>query len=199
MTIALRTPRLLLRQWRDEDVEPAVAMMADPEVSKLLLGPYDRARSEEWVASLRGYWREHGYGHWVVEVPGEAAFAGEVGLNRIAWDAHFTPAVEVGWRLARRFWGRGIAFEAARATIEDGFARLGLAEIVAITTPPNRLSWRLMERLGMVRDRDGDFDHPRVPDGHPLKRHVLYRATGWSSEQGEAGPPPSAARNGPGG
>ena len=178
MTLALRTPRLLLRQWRDEDIEPAAAMMADPDVSRLLLGPYDRARSEQWVASLREHWRAHGYGHWVVEVPGEAPFAGEVGLNRIPWTAHFTPAVEVGWRLARNFWGRGIAYEAARAVIEDGFARLGLAEIVAITTPPNRSSWRLMERLGMVRDREGDFDHPRVPDRHPLKRHVLYRLRG---------------------
>jgi RimJ/RimL family protein N-acetyltransferase len=175
VTLALRTPRLLLRQWRDEDVEPFVAMSADAEVMELLLGPYDRAKSEEWVAWARNYWREHGYGQWVVEVPGEAEFAGIAGLNRIAWEAHFTPAVEVGWRLVRGFWGRGIAFEAARATIEDGFSRLGLREIVAITTPPNRRSRRLMERLGMVRDPAGDFDHPRVPDGHPLKRHVLYR------------------------
>ena len=175
MTLALRTPRLRLRQWRDEDAQPFAAMSADPEVMELLLGPYDREKSGAWVAWARDYWREHGYGQWVVELPGEADFAGIVGLNRLTWVAHFTPAVEVDWRLAREFWGRGIAFEAARAVIEDGFARLDLAEIVAITTPPNRRSWRLMERLGMVRDPEGDFDHPRVPDGHPLKRHLLYR------------------------
>jgi RimJ/RimL family protein N-acetyltransferase len=108
-------------------------------------------------------------------LPGEASFAGIAGLNRIAFEAHFTPAVEVAWRLMRPYWGQGIAYEAARAMIEHGFYRLGLDEIVAITTPANRRSWRLMERLGMVRDAGGDFDHPRVPAGHPLVRHVLYR------------------------
>lgn len=175
MTISLRTSRLLLRQWQDEDAETFAAMSADPEVMELLLGPYDRAKSDEWVAWARGCWRDNGYGMWVIEVPGEAAFAGVVGLNRISWDAHFTPAVEVAWRLIRRFWGRGIAFDAARAALDDGFTRVGLTEVVAITTPPNRRSWRLMERLGMVRDLAGDFDHPRVPEGHPLRRHVLYR------------------------
>jgi ribosomal-protein-alanine N-acetyltransferase len=175
MTLALRTPRLLLRQWGDADAEPFAAMSADPEVTALLLGPFDRARSDEWVAWARNFWRENGYGQWIVEIPGEAEFAGVVGLTRIPWEAPFTPAVEAAWRLARKFWGRGIAFEAARAVLEDGFARLGLDEIVAITTPPNERSRRLMERLGMVRDLAGDFDHPRVPDGHPLQRHVLYR------------------------
>ncbi|HEY1796969.1 MAG TPA: GNAT family N-acetyltransferase [Stellaceae bacterium] len=178
MTLAVRTPRLLLRQWRDEDAEPFAAMSADPEVTALLLGPFDRAKSDEWVALARDFWRANGYGQWVVEVPGEAKFAGVVGLTRILWEAPFTPVVEAAWRLARPYWGRGIAFEAARAAIEDGFSRLRLEEIVAITTPPNERSWRLMERLGMVRDTAGDFDHPRVPDGHPLKRHVLYRLKG---------------------
>jgi RimJ/RimL family protein N-acetyltransferase len=175
MAIALRTPRLLLRQWRDDDYEPFAAMSADPEVMELLLGPYDRAKSDFWVDWARNYWREHDHGQFVIELPGEASFVGIVGLNRIAFDAHFTPAVEADWRLMRRYWGRGIAYEAARAVIEDGFCRLRLGEIVAITTPANRRSWRLMERLGMVRDIVGDFDHPRVPVGHRLVRHVLYR------------------------
>lgn len=175
MALRLRTPRLLLREWRDADREPFAAMSADPEVMELLLGVMDRARADYWSDWAIRFWQEHGYGMWVVEVPGEASFAGVVGLNRIAFKAPFTPAVEIGWRLARPFWGRGIAYEAARAVIEDGFHRLGLTEIVAITTPPNERSWRLMERLGMLRDIDGDFDHPGVPDGHRLKRHVLYR------------------------
>lgn len=175
MAIALRTPRLILREWRDDDLEPFAAMSADPEVMELLLGPYDRTKNDESVAWARGVWREHNYGLWVVELPGEAPFIGVVGLNRIGYEAHFTPAVEVAWRLARPYWGRGFAYEAARATIEDGFFRLGLDEIVGVTTPPNRRSWRLMERLGMVRDGDGDFIHPRVPEGHPLQLHVLYR------------------------
>jgi len=175
MAFALRTPRLLLREWRDEDAEPFAAMSADPDVMELLLGPYDRQKSDFWVAWARDYWRDNGYGVFVVEVSGEASFVGVVGLNRLTYDAHFTPAVEAAWRLARPFWGRGIAHEAGRAVIEDGFYRLGLSEIVAITTPANHRSWRLMERLGMQRDVDGDFDHPRVPAGHPLARHVLYR------------------------
>jgi RimJ/RimL family protein N-acetyltransferase len=175
MPIRLRTPRLLLREWCDEDHEPFAAMSADPEVMELLLGPYDRAKSDFWVDWARNYWREHDHGQFVIELPDEEAFIGVVGLNRIAFASHFTPAIEVDWRLMRRYWGHGIAHEAARAVIEDGLYRLGLPEIVAITTPPNTRSWRLMERLGMVRDLDGDFNHPRVPEGNPLVRHVLYR------------------------
>jgi ribosomal-protein-alanine N-acetyltransferase len=175
MAIALRTPRLLLREWRDDDLAPFAAMSADPEVTELLLGPFDRAKSDGWAAGARNFWREHDYGQWVVEQPGEASFVGVVGLNCIGFEAPFTPAVEVSWRLARPYWGRGFAYEAARAAIEDGFYRVGLAEIVAITTPANRRSWGLMERLGMTRDIDGDFDHPGVPEGHRLRRHVLYR------------------------
>ena len=127
------------------------------------------------MAGKRDFWREHGYGEWVVEVPGEASFVGVVGLSRVTYEAHFTPAVEAAWRLARSYWGRGYAFEAARAALDDGFYRVGLKEIVAVTTPPNERSWRLMERLGMARDVDGDFDHPRVTAGLSLARHVLYR------------------------
>jgi RimJ/RimL family protein N-acetyltransferase len=176
MAISLCTARLLLREWRDEDAAPFAAMSADPEVMELLLGPFDRAKSDVWVAWARDFWREHGYGQFVVELTGEAPFVGVVGLNRIRFEAHFTPAVEIARRLARPYWGRGIAFEAARAVMGDGFYRLDLSEIVAITTPPNTRSWRLMERLGMVRDVDGDFDHPGVPEGHRLRRHMLYRA-----------------------
>jgi len=172
MPIRLRTPRLLLREWRDDDLEPFAAMSADPEVTKLLLGPFDRARSDAWAAWARGFWTEHDYGQWVVEIPDEAPFVGVVGLNLTRAVPQIVLAVEVAWRLMRPYWGQGIAFEAARAVIEDGFYRLGFDEIVAITTPPNTRSWRLMERLGMVRDIDGDFIHPGVPEGHPLQ---LYR------------------------
>jgi ribosomal-protein-alanine N-acetyltransferase len=175
MALALRTPRLLLREWRDEDADAFAAMSADAEVMELLLGPFDRATSDRWVAAVRAAWQSRNFGQWVVELPGEARFIGVVGLNRVGFEAQFTPAVEVAWRLARPYWGHGFAYEAARAAIEDGFYRVGLAEIVAITTPPNTRSWRLMERLGMVRDIGGDFDHPRVLEGHRLRRHVLYR------------------------
>jgi RimJ/RimL family protein N-acetyltransferase len=175
MALRLRTPRLLLREWRPEDADAFGAMSADAEVMELLLGPFDRATSDRWVAAAGDAWRAQNFGQWVVELPGEAPFIGVVGLSRVGFEAHFTPAVEAAWRLIRPCWGRGFAYEAARAAIEDGFYRVGLAEIVAITTPPNFRSWRLMERLGMVRDVGGDFDHPRVPEGHRLRRHVLYR------------------------
>ncbi len=123
---------------------------------------------------MQAHWDEHGFGQWVVEIPGEAAFVGVVGLARIPYEAHFTPAVEIAWRVARRHWGRGYATEAAEAALDYGFRELGLEQIVAVTVPANQRSRRVMERLGMTRDPADDFDHPNLPEG-PLRRHVLYR------------------------
>ena len=177
MPLALRTPRLILREWRDSDAEPFAAMLADPEVMRYLAGFPDRAPINDWIARARVHWAEHGWGKFVVEVPDEAAFAGVVGLDHVAFDVPFAPAVEVLWRLARPFWRRGFATEAARAVIDDGLLRLGLPEIVAFTVVGNGPSRRVMERLGMTRGSNDDFDflHPRLPAGHPLQRHVLYR------------------------
>jgi RimJ/RimL family protein N-acetyltransferase len=172
--IGLRTPRLLLREWRDEDREPFAAMSADPAVMQHLLPFPDRAASDAWIARMQAHCDEHGFCQWAVELPGEASLIGAIGLNWVAFEAAFTPAVEIGWRLARAYWGQGYAMEAARAALDDGFGRHGLAEIVAFTIPANHRSWRLMERLGMSHDPADDFDHPRV--GHPLRRHVLYRS-----------------------
>jgi RimJ/RimL family protein N-acetyltransferase len=170
MPVALRTPRLLLRQWREADAEPFAAMSADPAVMQYL-SPVDA----EWMPRAVAHWRQHGFGNWVVELPGEAPFIGVVGLNHVRWALPFTPAVEAAWRLARPYWGQGYAIEAARAAIEDGFGRLGLDRIVAYTVPANRASWQVMERLGMSRDSAEDFDHPSRPEGHPQRRCVLYR------------------------
>jgi len=170
VAVALRTPRLLLREWRDEDAAPFAAMSADPEVLRYLSAP-----DAEWIARMRAHFAVHGFGNFVVELPGEAPFIGVIGLNHVRWTLPFTPAVEAGWRLARPYWGKGYAVEAARAAIEDGFGRLGLEEIVAYTVPENRASRQVMERLGMTRDPAEDFDHPSRPEGDPLRRHVLYR------------------------
>lgn len=170
MAIALRTPRLLLREWRDEDAAAFAAMSADPALTEFLLPP-----SPDWVARARRHWDEHGFGQFVVELPGECAFIGAIGLDRLRWAVPFAPAVEAAWRLARPYWGQGYATEAARAVVEDGFFRLGFDEIVAFTAVGNRRSSSVMERLGMSRDPAEDFDHPRLPAGHPLRRHVLYR------------------------
>ena len=169
MTVSLRTPRLLLRPWRDEDVAAFAELSADPAVMEYPVP------LPGWVARTRAHWDEHGFGQWVVEIPGEASFIGVVGLNTTSYEAHFTPAVEVAWRLARAYWGRGYATEAAQAALDYGFEKLALAEIVATTVPANQRSRRVMERLGMTRAPEDDFDIPHLPEG-PLKRHVLYRS-----------------------
>jgi len=175
VAVSLRTPRLLLRPWRDQDFAAFAELAADPAVMEYLRPLPDRGISNEaWVARARAHWQEHGFGQWVVELPDEASFIGVVGLNAIAFAAHFTPAVEIAWRLARAYWSRGYATEAAGAALDYGFEILGLSEIVAITVPANQRSRRVMERLGMTRDPGEDFDHPSLPEG-PLRRHVLYR------------------------
>jgi RimJ/RimL family protein N-acetyltransferase len=177
MTVALRTLRLLLREWRDQDAGLFAVISVDPAVMHYLVPFPDRAAIDTWVEGTRTHWRKHGFGQWVVELPGAADFIGVVGLSHVRFALSFAPAVEAAWRLARPYWGKGYAHEAARAAIEDGFGRLGLDEIVAFTVPANRASRRVMEKLGMSRNpaEDFDFDHPRLPPGHALRRHVLYR------------------------
>jgi RimJ/RimL family protein N-acetyltransferase len=134
-----------------------------------------REQSDALAAAIEAHFDEHGFGLWAVEIPTIARFAGFVGLAERRFEAPFTPCVEIGWRLAAAHWGRGYATEAARAVLAFGFQTLGLDEIVSFTVPGNRRSRRVMERIGMVRDPADDFDHPAMPEGHPLRRHVLYR------------------------
>jgi RimJ/RimL family protein N-acetyltransferase len=169
----LRTERLLLRAWRDEDLAPFAALNADPEVRRHFPAALGRAESDGQAERIRAGFAAHGFGLWAVEVPGQAAFIGFVGLAVPNFEAHFTPCVEIGWRLARPHQGRGYATEGARAALDFGFTRLGLAEIVSFTVPANLSSRRVMEKLGM--QLTDDFDHPLLPAGHPLQRHVLYR------------------------
>ncbi len=175
MTTSLRTERLVLRPWRDEDLEPFAAMGQDPEVMAHFPGLIDRARAEAILLRFRAHFAKHGWGIFALEAPGVAPFLGFVGLQWVPFEAPFTPAVEIGWRLARAHWGNGYATEAARAALDFGFDELSLEEIVAMTVRANVRSWRVMERIGMMRDEGGDFDHPNVPEGHPLRRHILYR------------------------
>ena len=186
--ITLSTPRLILRPWRDEDGESFAAMFEDPAVMEFLMPAKDRAAIDAIVARIRSHFDQHGYGWWAAELRSTGAFIGFVGLSHIPFEADFTPAVEVGWRLASAYWGQGYATEGARASLEAAFTRLGLAEIVSITVPANARSVRVMERIGMTRDPAGDFDHPRLPEGHPLRRHVLYRIgrERWLQRSGSA-------------
>jgi RimJ/RimL family protein N-acetyltransferase len=171
----LRTDRLLLRRWRDSDREPFARMNADREVMRFFPAPLSRAESDAFIDRIERQFDERGFGLWAVEIPGVAPFIRDVGLSVPRFEAHFMPAVEVGWRLDRPFWGRGYATEAARAATADAFERIGLKQIVSFTIPINLPSIRVMERLGMTRNPDDDFDHPGVPARHPYRRHVLYR------------------------
>jgi len=172
-----RTARLLLRGFRGDDLGPLAALNADPAVMEHLPGPMTLEDSAAQLARFRQHWEEHGFGWWAVEVPGVAPFIGWVGLARPRFEAHFTPCVEIGWRLAAAHWNQGYATEGAREALRFGW-ELGsprLEEIVAFTVPGNARSRRVMEKLGMRHDPADAFEHPRLPPGHPLRPHVLYR------------------------
>lgn len=174
-TDPVRTARLLLRPWVDADKEPFAAMNANPRVMEHFPSVQTRAESDASVERVRKHFDERGFGAWAVELPGVAPFIGFVGLIVPRFEAHFTPCVEVGWRIAPAHWNRGYATEGAREALRVGFERLGLPEIVSMTVPGNLASRRVMEKLGMTRDPKDDFDHPQVPEGSPVRRHVLYR------------------------
>lgn len=171
----LRTERLLLRGWRAGDRPLFAALNADPQVMEFFPAALSRAESDAFVDRIEAHWAANGYGLWAVEVPGVAPFVGYIGLWDAVFEAPFTPSVEVGWRLARSAWGHGYATEGARAALSYGYGVLRLPEILTFTAAVNLRSRAVMERLGMTRDPAEDFDHPRVPEGHVLRRHVLYR------------------------
>ena len=186
-----RTERLVLRRWREADIEPFAALNADPVVMEHFQGLQTREGTEAFVGRIEAHWEAHGWGLWAVEVPGVAPFIGFTGL----WPADYVtgePMVEVGWRAARAYWGHGYVTEAAREALRFGFEDVGLEEIVSFTVPQNERSWRVMERIGLVRQPARDFDHPRVDAvAYPhLIRHVLYaldRET-WRGRQAMAAP-----------
>jgi len=169
------TDRLLLRRWLPSDTAPFAELNADPRVMKFLTRPLSRAESDALAARIEEHFEQHGFGLWAVEAVGVAPFIGFVGLSVPRFEAAFTPCVEIGWRLAGGYWGHGYASEAASAAAQFAFNRLGLEEIVSFTVPENVRSRRVMERIGMTRDPREDFDHPALPAGHRLSRHVLYR------------------------
>jgi RimJ/RimL family protein N-acetyltransferase len=164
-----------LRQWRAEDREPFAAMNSDPRVMEFFRSTLTRHDSDAMVERIERHFDHYGFGLWAIEIPGVAPFIGFAGLAWARFDAHFTPAVEIGWRLAMAYWGQGYATEAARLALGFGFDILALEETVSFTTASNLRSRAVMERLGMRRDLAGDFGYPGFPEGHPFRRHVLYR------------------------
>jgi ribosomal-protein-alanine N-acetyltransferase len=165
----------MLRRWLPQDLAPFAQLNADPEVMRFFPQPLTVTEVEALITRIETHFDRHGFGFWAVELRTTGDFIGCIELNIPTFDAPFTPTVEIGWRLARRFWGQGYATEGAIAALGFGFDVLNLWEIVAFTAQINQRSIAVMERIGMHRNPEDDFDHPALPSGHHLQRHVLYR------------------------
>ena len=171
----IMTSRLILRQWKDADKNPFAVLNADPNVMEFFPARLTPPQSDDLFMKIQAHFRKHGFGLYAMELKAEGSFVGFVGLNVPSFHAHFTPCVEIGWRLSYDVWGRGLATEGAHAVVKHAREVLGLQEIVSFTVPSNVRSRRVMEKLAMTHDPADDFDHPQLPPGHPLRRHVLYR------------------------
>ena len=171
--LGLQTPRLVLRRWRESDAEPFYRMNSDPRVMEFFPACLTREESDALIALADAHFDTHGFGPFAAELRSTGELAGFVGLMVPQFQAYFTPCVEIGWRLGAGFWNQGLATEGAEAVLRMAFGALGMREIVSFTVPDNLRSRRVMEKLGM--QYDGNFDHPGLPEGHPFRRHVLYR------------------------
>lgn len=170
----IKTERLILRQWRKEDLEPFAELNADPRVREFFPGLMSREECERSIKLMSDHITRCGWGFWAVSLIETNEFIGFIGLEDVYFQAHFTPAVEIGWRLAFDYWGKGYATEGAKTALAYGFETLNLDEIVSFTATQNIRSRRVMERIGMHHNPRDDFDHPKLPEGHKLRRHVLY-------------------------
>lgn len=171
----IETKRLILRTWEDEDIEPMTHINQDPKVCEHLPAIVDRRATEALIKHIIQHYEQHGFTLYAVELKSTHEFIGFLGLMIPSFQAHFTPAVEIGWRLSSHHWGHGYATEGAKAVLDYAFNQLGLKEIVSLTVPANTRSIRVMEKIGMKRDISDDFHHPKLPNNHPLSLHVLYR------------------------
>ena len=170
-----RTERLVLRRWLDSDREPFARLNADPRVMEFFPQPLVPEQSNAFIEQIEADFQQRGFGLCAAELIDDHSFIGYIGLSVPKFTAHFTPCVEIGWRLSAEHWGRGLATEGAREMVWQAFQALGLQELVSFTVPANLRSRRVMEKLGMSHRPADDFDHPALPEGHPLRRHVLYR------------------------
>lgn len=171
----IETERLILREWEDQDLETFSEINRDPKVMEFMPNLLSVEETSNWVKRIKQDFIEYGYGYWAVTIKSTKEFIGYTGLNFLDYEAHFTPVVEISWRIASKHWGKGYATEAAKAVLKIGFEKYGLKEIVSLTVPANKRSIRVMEKTGMKRDLEGDFHHPKLPADHPLSLHVLYR------------------------
>jgi ribosomal-protein-alanine N-acetyltransferase len=175
MRKTIETDRIILRRWKSKDRVPFAELNSDPVVMEHFLKVLTPVESNVMIKRIEEHFERHGFGLWAMERKEDAAFMGFTGLAIPPFEAKFTPCVEIGWRMHQAFWGQGYVTEAAREVVKLAFGELGLRELVSFTVPANTRSRAVMERLGMTRDPRDDFDHPKIPEGHPLRRHVLYR------------------------
>ena len=171
----MKTERLILRRWTEADIEPFARLNKDPVVMEHFPSTLTFEQSLASYQRFQKHFEKYGWGLWAVEVPGLCPFIGFIGLNTVEFTAPFTPAVEIGWRLAKEHWRRGYATEGALRVLAYAFETAKLDEVVSFTTTTNIASQAVMKKIGMHHDPKDDFDHPRLPIGHKLSRHVLYR------------------------
>lgn len=184
--IMIKTNRLILRPWQEDDLEPFARLNADPHVMELFPSTLNRMESDDLAKRISINLQEQGWGLWAVSMPEVSPFIGFIGLAVPTFSAHFTPAVEVGWRLAYDYWEKGYATEGALAALKYGYETLNLEEIVSFTTVANQRSRHVMEKIGMHHNLEDDFDHPKLSEDHPFRRHVLYRLkrSQWKKQVG---------------
>jgi 3-dehydroquinate dehydratase/shikimate dehydrogenase len=180
----IKTERLILRPWREDDLELFARLNADPRVMEYFPGTKSFEESKSEYLRILEHFENHGWGFWAAVV--ENQWIGFIGLVQVNFEAPFTPAVEIGWRLAYEFWGNGYAPEGAIAALQFGFQELQLREIVSFTAEQNRRSRRIMEKIGMTHQPEQDFDHPKLVEGHHLRRHVLYKINGDEWQKSDA-------------
>lgn len=182
---SIRTDRLILRQWKKGDLEPFASINADPRVREYFPGLETKEESDRSASLRSNHIEKFGWGTWAATLAETGEFIGFIGLADVQIQPKFDPAVEIGWRLAYKHWGKGYATEGALACLRYGFETLKLDEIVSLTVVENTRSRRVMEKIGMHHDSKDDFDHPKLPEGHPLRRHVLYRLDRdeWKKQQ----------------
>jgi|SRR5450631_3574730 RimJ/RimL family protein N-acetyltransferase len=185
-TTILNTDRLILRSWLAADREPFARVNRDPAVMEFMPALLTAEESNSFVDRIEAHFEEHGFGLWAVELRDPTRFIGYVGLAVPRFKAPFTPVVEIGWRLAPEVWRQGLATEAAHAVVRHAFEVLRIPNLVSFTVPANLPSRRVMEKLGMTHDPNDDFDHPLLPNGHPLRRHILYRLSNVAWQQAQA-------------
>lgn len=174
--VELKTERLLLRQWKDEDVVLFSKMNADPMVMEYYPSTLDEEQSDTMANKIKSLIAEKGWGFWAVELHNEKRFIGFVGLHEPTYELPVTPCVEIGWRLDKNYWGKGYATEAANESLKFAFEELELNEVYSFASVANEKSWRVMQRLGM-KNTHSNFEHPIIPENHPLREHVLYKIT----------------------